>query len=85
MITMTQTKTATDAYVDYIFDDYKADAEYIDAMDMVDDCIDESCLTDEDYLAGWDMTRAEVLGFENYEDCYSTFDENDYEYLQGIN
>lgn len=80
---MTDTKTATDAYIDYIIDDYKAEAEYIDAMDMLDDSENDSCLTDEDYLVGWGMTRAEVLGFENFDDCYSTFDADDYDYQQG--
>jgi hypothetical protein len=39
-------------------------------------------LDDEDYNAGWNMTKAEVLGFDNFEDCYSTFDGDDYDTVQ---
>ena len=65
------------------FTEIEIDEDYIDAMDMLES--DDSCLTDEDYYLGWGMSRAEVLGFENYADCYSTFDADDYEYLQGLN
>ena len=64
------------------FTEVEIDEDYIDAMDMVED--EESYLSDVDYQHAWGMSRAEVLGFENFDDCYSTFDENDYEYLQGI-
>ena len=67
--------TPSTDYVDYIFDDYKVDCKYIDAMDFLAEDIfdDDDILDDEDYIAGWNMTKAEVLGFENYEDCYSSF------------
>ena len=44
----------------------------------------ESELTDEDYLAGWGLTRAEALGGRDYPDYMSTWDSNDYEYMQEI-
>lgn len=61
------------------FTEVEIDEDYIDAMDMVE--TDESYLTDADYQHGWGMTRAEVLGFENFDACYSTFDENDMDYI----
>ena len=73
--------TKTPEVVDYA--EIEIDSDYIDAMDMVVE--EDHYLTDDDYITGWNMTRAEVLGFENYDACYSTFDENDYEYLQGLN
>lgn len=71
----------TNTLYDIDFADVEIDEDYVDAMDMLAE--ENSSLTDEDYLAGWGMTRAEVLGFENFDACYSTFDADDYEYLQG--
>ena len=75
----------TDTYTPEVVDftEIEIDTDYLDAMDMVVE--EDTYLTDEDYQAGWGMTRAEVLGFENYDACYSTFDENDMDYIQGLN
>lgn len=37
-------------------------------------------LSDEDYLAGHGMTKAEVLAEHDYSDCYSTFDADNFEH-----
>ena len=47
------------------------------------DVEDDFELDDEDYIAGWGLPKAQILASEDYSDSYSTFDADDYEYLQG--
>lgn len=39
---------------------------------------------DEDYVAGWGVSKAEAMLELDCFDCFSSFDSNDYEYQQAL-